>query len=330
MQNLFLIDGASGVGKSDLLKWVVDNAGQNVCHLGKFTTREERDYERKDPEIMLDLDFLSKAEFEKRKFDYSYTYGGARYGFHAAALTKKLIEHDNVFVIVRNVPTIQRLIKDYDFINVVPMFIYTDRAELATRLHRQDLSDEQIKFRLERTDLAFRDYYTRPEIYREIVINNSARDTFHTIIDRLVAKYETTPRINPYQIPVMMSFNPNNKKLDDYFDAISGAVESLSAKYKCHRIDKVPGSPKISNEFRSLAKASRCAVVDLTENKQNVYYELGYLQALGRICVITAEADTPISFYPSEYKVLFYRSARELRDKLLAELHGLVAVIPGM
>lgn len=66
-------------------------------------------------------------------------------------------------------------------------------------------------------------------------------------------------------------------------------------------------------------------IVDLTENKPNVYYELGYLHAIGKTCIITAESGTVPSFYPSEYKILFYGSARELRDKLHKELANLLA-----
>jgi guanylate kinase len=330
MQNLFVIDGASGVGKSDLLRWVVDNAGQHVVHLRKGTTRQQREYERTDDEILLDLDFLTEDEFSAQAYDYIYSYGGARYGFHAKALTEALIAHDNVFVIVRNTATIQRLCRDYGFINVVPMFVYTDRAELQKRMADKGLSEDQMAFRLQRSDLALRDYYARPETYREVIINCSARDVFHQTVDRLVSKYDGIPRIAPFTIPVMMSFNSDNKKLDDYYDAMVAAVQGVSKNYRCHRVDRVPGSPKIAHEFRSLAATSRCAIVDLTENKQNVYYELGYLQALGRTCVITAENGTALSFYPREYKVVFYASARELREKLLDELRGVLLAIPGM
>jgi guanylate kinase len=330
MQNLFLVDGASGVGKSDLIKWVMDNNAYNVGYLRKATTRKERDYEKDDPNILLDLDFVNDDEFNDREFDYIYTYGGSRYGFSARTLTNELMKYDNVIAIIRNNQLIQRIANDYSIINVVPTFIYTDRSELIDRLEKQHLSEAMIRFRLERSELALREYYAHPEVYREILINNSDKNVFHATVDRVMAKYENAPKVNPHLISVMMSFNPSNKKLDDYYEAMEEAVAQISTSLRCRRVDSAPGSPKIAGEFRSLAAASRCLIVDLTENRQNVYYELGYIHASGKPCLVTAEEGTNISFYPREYKVLFYGSAGELRRNLERELRGVLSDFPGL
>ena len=81
MKNLFLVDGASGTGKSDLLRWVIDNNADDVRYLQKGTTRGQRPQEQNDTGILLDLEFLSKAEFKAKQYDYTYRYGGAEYGF---------------------------------------------------------------------------------------------------------------------------------------------------------------------------------------------------------------------------------------------------------
>ena len=330
MKNLFLVDGASATGKSDLLKWVMENNADDVSFVIKGTTRAQRDYERYDPEILLDLEFLTDEEFQARNYDYSYTYGGGRYGFTRASLTKELLQRDNVFVIVRNNAIIDKIAKEYNFINVVPVFVYTDKAELIRRLEAANIGSDVISSRLQRSEIALRDYYAHPEVYREVLINNSSREVFHTTIERLITKYSNQPSIDPYQIAVMMSFNPSNKKLDDYFDAMEAAVRSVSSKLKCLRVDKAPGSPKIAAEFRNLIASARCVIVDLTENKQNVYYELGFAQAKGKTCLITAENDTSPFFYPREHKIIFYDSARDLREKLSAELRAVLRGIPGI
>jgi len=46
MKNLYLIDGASGTGKSDLVHYVTDFKN-DVKLVQKYTTRAERDYEKK-------------------------------------------------------------------------------------------------------------------------------------------------------------------------------------------------------------------------------------------------------------------------------------------
>jgi guanylate kinase len=330
MKNLFLIDGASATGKSDLLKWVMENNADDVSFVIKGTTRKQREYERDDPEILLDLEFLTDEQFHSRSYDYTYTYGGGRYGFTRAKLTKELLQRDNVFVIVRNNAIINKIANEYGFINVVPVFVYTDKAELVGRLEAAQMDPDVISSRLKRSEIALRDYYAHPEVYREVLINNSSREVFHTTIERLIAKYSNQPSIDPYQIAVMMSFNPSNKKLDDYFDAMETAVRSVSGKLKCKRVDKVPGSPKIAAEFRNLIATARCVIVDLTENKQNVYYELGFAQAIGKTCLITAEEGTAPFFYPREHKIIFYDSARDLREKLSEQLRGILRGVPGV
>ena len=330
MKNLFLIDGASGTGKSDLLKWVTENNADDVGFVVKGTTRDQRDYEREDPEILLDLEFLTEDEFNQRQFDYTYTYGGGRYGFYRSQITAALLKSENVFVIVRNITTIGLIAREYNFINVVPVFIYTDKTELRTRLKLSGLDHQLIDFRMKRSDIALRDYYAHPEAYEETLINNSSRDVFHNTINRLIEKYAKQPSIDPYLIAVMMSCNPNNKKLDDYFDAMEAAIQNVSPRYKCRRLDKVPGSHRIADQFRNLIARSRVVIVDLTENRQNVYYELGFAQAIRKVCLITAEMGTDPFLYPKEHKIIFYDSARDLRKKLVLELRSLLGDMPAV
>jgi guanylate kinase len=324
MKNIFLIDGASGVGKSDLLRWVNDNHAHKSAYVEKTTTREKRPYEANDPDILLDLKFVSESEFAQDSFDYMYTYGGSHYGLNKKDILDAIRINDNVFIVVRSTTIIQRICSDFSFMTVVPIFVYTDGAQLTKRLKQKGFTDEQIDIRIKRSEIAMREYYTHPELYREVIINNSVHDVFHTTIERILHKYVATIFIDHNLISVMMSYNSTNKSLDDYFDAMVAAIKELSGNYFCHRIDMRPGSNEISREFATIASRSICVIVDLTENKSNVYYELGYLHGIKKPCIITASKDTIPAFYPSQYKILFYASARELREILRHELSGVL------
>jgi guanylate kinase len=320
MKNLFLVDGASATGKSDLLRWVHENNAHDVSFVVKATTRPKREYEENSETFMLDLEFISEAEFAQRDPEFSYVYRKSHYGFARSELNRQLLLKDNVFVIVRNVDTIRRIVREYSFLNVVPIFIYSDRFELEKRLRGEGLPEEVIVGRLDRSDKALQDYYAHPNVYRDVLINNSSQDAFHNVVERLIEKYSDVSSIDPYLVAVMMSFNPHNKKLGDYYDAMESAVHGVSGRHRCERVDNAPGSGRIAAEFRSLVKRARCGIVDLTENKQNVYYELGYAHAHHATCILTAEAGTTPSFYPSQHKIIFYDSARDLKMKLGAEL----------
>jgi hypothetical protein len=180
---------------------------------------------------------------------------------------------------------------------------------------------------MERSARATADYYEHSEIYREVLINNSSKDRFHSLISKLLEKHRSAPKIDPYLVAVMMSFNPSNPMLEDYYGAMERAVTSLSTKLHCTRVDKfvdpVAGTPKISVAAMHLMQQARCVLVDLTENKQNVYYELGVAQGTGKTCIITAVSGTLVFFYPREHRILFYDSASDLERKLRIELRGI-------
>src|SRR5690348_15050228 len=104
MRNLFLIDGAAGTGKTDILDYVRDkySDGHRVYVMRKYTTRKHRPEEIKR-KLPLDLEFVSERQFAdlRSKPDfYSYTYGKAHYGFRHADLAKALHDYPNVFIIV--------------------------------------------------------------------------------------------------------------------------------------------------------------------------------------------------------------------------------------
>ena len=87
-KRMFVIDGAAGAGKSDLLEFVERQiAGHKAAILKKFTTRKLRPEEERIRKA-LDLKFVKEKEFDalqKVGDFYSYRYprrGGERYGFY--------------------------------------------------------------------------------------------------------------------------------------------------------------------------------------------------------------------------------------------------------
>ena len=122
MKTLFLVDGAAGTGKSDLLRYLTQKKKHVAVFVSKYTTRQQRPEEmkRKTP---LDLRFpsLSYSEFMQRTKNpnfYWYTYGTSGhneefYGFYKSDVEHPLSEHDVVLVIVRDFETIARIKRDF-------------------------------------------------------------------------------------------------------------------------------------------------------------------------------------------------------------------------
>jgi guanylate kinase len=170
VKNLFLIDGAAGTGKSDLVQYVLDYSGDDVGLVRKYSTRDVRDYEQL-PGWKLDLDIVDNDEFQALGLDYSYKYGGQRYGFFRKDLVNALKTYSNVFVIVRSAKVIEKLQKEFHFINVVPVYVYTGVEEVMDRLRKLNFTDEEIDFRIKRHRMANEDYMQNPTLYREVILN---------------------------------------------------------------------------------------------------------------------------------------------------------------
>lgn len=326
MQNLFIIDGASGTGKT-FLSHYVENYRSNCALVKKFTTRGERGYEQA-AEWKLDLKFVTEEEFKKLNLDYQYRYSGQDYGFYKNDLLEALRNNSNVFVIVRNSNLIARLQKDFYFINTVPIFIYTDRDQILKRLKKLKksgkMNQSDIDLRLERLNIAFRDYLDNSELYSEVIINNAEEKDFRRLTQLIIKKYSMAPKVDENLVFLLMSFNPENPNLQDYGIAIKKAVERVSPNLQCINLEDVKkGAYSISVEVKAQIRSCRLSIVDLTENKPNVYYELGFVHGINKDCILTAHSDTKPHFYPAGHKIIRYHNATELESKVYEEVKAL-------
>ena len=111
MKVLFLVDGAAGSGKSDLVNYVSNAYRYSVTKINKYTTRQKRVSEEAKKS---DLIFISEEEFHQKenyKEDtfFKYIYGGQKYGFFKSELDKAIEKYNCIFIIVRNQELIKKL-----------------------------------------------------------------------------------------------------------------------------------------------------------------------------------------------------------------------------
>ena len=190
MKNLFIIDGAAGTGKSEILKYLL-RENLMVGIMKKITTRDKRD-EEKDNDYILDLEF-DKQKFYNSYNDpdfYHYVYGNVQYGFFKSDLEKALLNHNNVFIIIRNNNLVEKLKADFSNIRVILVYIISDKIEVEKRLKRLNYNKQKINFRLERNSIAKNDYIEHSNDYDEFLINNYNITDYEKLIDQLIAKYD--------------------------------------------------------------------------------------------------------------------------------------------
>jgi guanylate kinase len=200
MKTLILIDGAAGTGKSDLAKYLIKTKNRQVKLIKKYTTRKQRNEEKKA--IYTDLHFPSDTHeqfIERIKSNdfFWYAYGNKEtgenfYGIYKKEIINAFTEVDFVVVIIRGFDAIQEIKSSLKEIRCVSVFVYTDRELVVNRLKDDGYDDEAIKYRLSRQPIAWGDYVKNSHMYDEKIINSSNNQDYQIVIDQLFIKLKKT------------------------------------------------------------------------------------------------------------------------------------------
>ena len=327
IKNLFIIDGASGTGKSDMINYINQKSSKlrHATVLPKYTTRELRD-EEKAVDYHLDLDFISKEqfqEFDKHADFYSYSYGEGQkaqfYGFFRSKIEEATNYFTNTFIIVRNKTLTEKLRIDFPEIRIINVYIYTDIPQVVKRLELSGYTEEKINFRIKRQTFAWQDYLKYSQDYDEVIINNSNATDFERLIEQLISKYSkerieylelgnnlnyilTKPIVGYKKVIqerleifsfhknvfLMMKFRPGNELV---FELIRDTLNEYGLN--CVRADQ-PEWNITRNVYNPIATLYCCkygiALFDVPEEKNeyspNVAYELGIMHHQLKECLI--------------------------------------------
>jgi hypothetical protein len=88
-----------------------------------------------------------------------------------------------------------------------------------------------------------------------------------------------------------------------YREVIKPQPEKL---YKVVRIDETSGSGVIFQEVQREIGQSDVVIAEITPADPNVFYELGYAQALGKPTILLAQRGGKLPFDVASYRVVFY------------------------
>jgi hypothetical protein len=126
------------------------------------------------------------------------------------------------------------------------------------------------------------------------------------------------------QVFVIMSFSEDDPKLEDAYESFETVCKDF--QYECRRVDDASLTDRIVPEiFNSIRKAA-FIIVDLSEHKPNVYYELGFAQGSGKECIITAYKGTELPFDVADIPTIFWEGQKQLKDRLREKLKMIAAV----
>lgn len=199
MKKLFLVDGAAGIVKKDLIQYI--NSKERSCIVQKFTTRPERNTDSKN----IDLLFVPEEKFceiesNEECFCYNYGkegdgYGEARYGVLKSNLDKAIEQFENIFVIVRDWECTCAIMSYYqDIVKVIPILIYSDKQFTSERLKKEGIDDNDILARINRINEVLDDYFCELKFFdRLILLNDASKEHLKMQINQLIMYSDMEP-----------------------------------------------------------------------------------------------------------------------------------------
>lgn len=310
-----IVAGASGAGKSFLLEQlgILD---PRVVPIKKLTTRTPRPYEATEGKEHFDLDFSHPLR-DVQTCDYRYFYGSDWYGIRRTDIELALSRGLFPVTIVRNADAILTIKRDFPSALVLYLQSALSGDDLRRRLAQQGRDDLDINERMRRLEDDFHDYVGHLELFDYVLINYYDRQSLLEQMQKVLRVALSDTRIDQRLVFVLMSFNP---RLYDLFKAIRNAGQMVpQLQLNIQRSGTGLGDYKITEAILQSIQRASLIICDLSEDRPNVYYELGYARGLSKTVVTCAQDGVSLPFDIKDFRTVFYNSPLDLQERMVDE-----------
>jgi hypothetical protein len=120
---------------------------------------------------------------------------------------------------------------------------------------------------------------------------------------------------------ILMQIDPSKHELDDVLITIKEVCSKFGID--AIRSDEIEHSGIITDVVLDKIKTSEFIIADLTGERQNVYYEIGYAHALGKRPILYRRKGTNLHFDLKLHNVPEYQSCNELKNLLKKRLESI-------
>lgn len=118
---------------------------------------------------------------------------------------------------------------------------------------------------------------------------------------------------------VIMSYSPR-PDLKDAYATFCRVTEAEDMGFKCRRVTEKNACDRILPEVLDRIERSAFVIVDLTDLRPNVFYELGYADGLGKRVIVTAKKGTELPFDVKDIPTIFWESYEDLAVDLRSRI----------
>lgn len=340
---VFIMFGASGTGKSTLLHELAALEPWMSIHV-KGTDRPARQYDGEE------MRYVPKVP--PKQYDYVYNQYGHQYGIQRCQIDKALAAEKHHFIICNDIDTITRMRQDYgDRIRVVFLLFDAPRETLMAIQNSRQISDDEINLRLEKISVLAQTFVQHHDLFDGVVVNKfgappskmvmqlqrivTAEDTVAGTKESLVGRgvvgieqavSDIEERLRAHAaalgdvakddyVFILMAMVKTDPLLADTHAAMKRAASRLNLR--AERVDDIAHTGQINAKVLGSIRCAAYVIADLTHERPNVYYELGYAHAFGKTAILTAREGTTLHFDIQNHPVTSYESTTQLENKLV-------------
>lgn len=137
----------------------------------------------------------------------------------------------------------------------------------------------------------------------------------------LSARQHSYSGYTPNTAFILMWMDKSNPGLDD----VCNAIKDICTKFgiRAFRADDVEHQDKITDVILQHITNSEYLIADLTGERPNVYYEVGYAHAIGKRPILYREQGTKLHFDLSIHNVPEYLNLTELKELLIKRFEAM-------
>jgi nucleoside 2-deoxyribosyltransferase len=148
--------------------------------------------------------------------------------------------------------------------------------------------------------------------YQEL---NSVKTDWEVRASKIVALAERLASSNT--VCVVMSYS-GRADLEDAYESFQAVCDGF--KYKCERVDNTNTVDRIVPRIHEKIEQAAFVIVDVSELRTNVFYELGFAQGLRKPIIITAKVGTELPFDVKDLPTIFWEGQKKLKEDLRAKI----------